>query len=265
MSPSTGAAPPGSALRHPFDVLTALARSDLRIRYGRGRIRLLKWILDPIFATGVYLALISLVLDQSGTALGLSLACAIIPFQLLISSVLNALQSVTTRGSIIVNMGFPRLLIPLSSVATESVAMLASLILVPAMMIIYAVGPTWALLWLPVGLALTMVLSVSLAYPAAVFGVWYPELVPFVVSVLRALFFIAPGIVALSAITGTAYDLMLLNPLTGIFEVFRHALLYGDSPPIWQLLQPLGFSALFLALGFPLYRREQAQLAKLVG
>jgi ABC-type polysaccharide/polyol phosphate export permease len=106
---------------------------------------------------------------------------------------------------------------------------------------------------------------VSLAYPAALIGAWYPEMVPFAVSLLRALFFFAPGIVALDAVTGTARDLMPFNPFTGIFEAFRHALLYGNSPAAWELLSPLAFAAVIFAIGFPLYRREQAQLAKLVG
>jgi ABC-type polysaccharide/polyol phosphate export permease len=251
--------------RHRIDTLKALTRSDLRTRYGRGNVRVLKWLLDPIFATGIYLALVSLVLDRSDEALGLSLACAVVPFQLLVSSTLNALQSVPNRGSIIINMGFPRMLIPLASVATESVAVIASFSLFPAMMIVYGVEPTLALLWLPVACAITVILSVAFAYPAAVVGVWYPELIPFAVSFLRALFFVAPGIVALNAITGTAHDLMYLNPFTGIFETFRHTFLYGDSPAPWELLAPLGFAAAILAIGLPLYRREHPQFAKLLG
>ena len=59
----------------------------MRIRYGRGRVRFLKWVLDPIAALGVYLLLVALVLDRGGDAIGLSLACAIVPFQLMITSV----------------------------------------------------------------------------------------------------------------------------------------------------------------------------------
>jgi lipopolysaccharide transport system permease protein len=252
-------------VRHRLDVLVALARSDMGMRYGRGKVKVLKWVLDPIAALGVYLLLVAIVLDQGDDALGLSLACAIVPFQLMVTSVLNALQAVILRGSIIVNMGFPRMLIPLSSVMTECVAALASFSLLPLMMIVYGVEPTAALLWVPAIVAVTIALCVAMAYPAAVVGAWYPEMVPFAISLLRAMFFLAPGIVALEAVTGTARDLMPFNPFTGPFEAFRHAFLYGDSPPAWELLVPLGFAAAILAIGLPLYRREQAQLAKLIG
>jgi ABC-type polysaccharide/polyol phosphate export permease len=246
-------------------VLAVLAISDLRIRYGRGGLRAVKWFLDPFAALGVYLVLITLVLNTGAGAPGLILVCAIIPFQLVMTGTLNSLQSVGKRGSIIVNMSFPRILIPLSAVVTESVAFSASLVMLPLMMVVYGVAPTAAALWLPLALVLTVAITVALAYPASLFGLWYPELIPFAVSIVRTLFFLAPGLVALSQITGVARQLLPLNPLTGLFELYRDALIYGHSPPAWQVLYPLAASALVLALTLPIYRREQPSLAKLIG
>jgi lipopolysaccharide transport system permease protein len=252
-------------LRHALDVLTVLTRSDLRIRYGRGSFRVLKWLLDPLAALGVYLLLIALVLDRGDEAIGLSIACAIVPFQLVTTTMTNALQAIPLRASIIANMSFPRALIPVSSLVTESVAFTATLVLLPTMMIVYGIPLTAAVLWLPVALAITALLALALAYPSALVGVWYPELQPFAVSAVRTLFFIAPGLVALDEITGTTRELLPINPLTGLFEAFRDALLYGQAPAAWELLVPLGAAAAILALALPVYLREQTQLAKLVG
>jgi lipopolysaccharide transport system permease protein len=252
-------------MRRTADTLSALARSDLKVRYGRGRLRALRWLLDPLAALGVYMLLVAFVFDQSEEAVGLSLLCAILPFQLVVTTVVNALQAVVQRRSILVNMAFPRMLIPVSSAVTESIAFSASLVLVPLLMIAYEIEPTAAILWLPLALAATIALSVALAFPATLFGIWYPELQSFALSAVRALFFIAPGLVALDAITGTAHDLLPLNPLTGLFEAFRDALLYGQSPAAWELLVPLAAAGLILAICVPLYRREQPHLAKLVG
>jgi ABC-type polysaccharide/polyol phosphate export permease len=252
-------------VRRAFEVLTVLAISDLRMRYGRGGLRALKWFLDPFAALGVYLVLITLVLDTGSAAPGLILICAIIPFQLVMMSFNNALIAIRARGSIIINMTFPRILIPFSSVVTESVAFTASLVMLPLMMAVYGVAPTPAALWLPVALALTAMLAMALVYPASLIGIWYPELQTFAVSAVRTLFFLAPGLVTLSQITGVARDLLPLNPLTGLFELYRDALVYGHSPAAWQILYPLAFSVLVLAMTLPVYRREQPALAKLVG
>jgi lipopolysaccharide transport system permease protein len=254
----------GERVRRWRDVLTVLTRSDMQVRYGRGSFRILKWLLDPLAALGVYLVLVALVLDRGEFATGLSLACAIVPFQLVATTMSNALQSVTLRGSIIVNMAFPRILIPASSLITESVAFTATFTLIPAMMLIYGVGPTAAVLWLPVALVVTAAFALALAYPSALIGIWYPELQPFAASFVRTLFFIAPGLVALDQVTGTAREFLPFNPLTGLFESFRDSLLYGQSPAAWELLVPLGVAVLILAVTVPLYRREQTQFAKLV-
>jgi len=251
-------------LRRTLDVLTVLTTSDLRIRYGRGRLRYVKWVLEPFAALGVYLLLVAIVLSRGEEATGLSLACAIVPFQLLLAVMINALTSVQLRSSIIVNMAFPRYLVPISSVATESIAFVASLSMLPLMMAVYGIGPTVAALWIVVALAVTIVLAFALAYPSALFGIWYPELQPFAVSFVRAAFFLAAGLVALDEVNGSARDVLPYNPLTGLFESFRDALLYGHAPAAWQLLVPLAAAALILAVSLPVYRREQSRLAKLL-
>jgi lipopolysaccharide transport system permease protein len=255
----------GARLRRAVDVITVLARSDLRTRYGRGALRWLKILLDPFAALGVYLLLIAFVLEESETAAGLSIACAIVPFQIVIATTANALRAFDVRGSIILNMDFPKLLIPLSSVITESIAFSGSVVLFPLMMIAYGVAPTVAIAWVPVIIAITIVLSLAVAYPATLFGIWYQDLTPFAISFVRALFFIAPGIVALDQISGTARDLLPFNPLTGLFESFRDALLYGQSPAVWELLSPLLAAAILFAAAVPIYRREAPYIGRLVG
>jgi ABC-type polysaccharide/polyol phosphate export permease len=254
-----------SRLRRTRDLLYVLTASDVRVRYGRGRLRVLKWVADPFAALGIYLVLVGFLLSDGTDAVGLSLACAIVPFQLVLGTVVNATSAVNLRGSIILNMRFPRVLIPAAAVVTESVAFLATLSILPVLMIVYDVGITAAILWLPVAIAVTAALALALSYPATLFGIWYPDLQSFVVSIARAAFFLAPGLIALDQITGVARDILPVNPFTGLFEAYRDALLYGVSPAGWELLVPLGAAALILLITVPIYRREQPHLAKLVG
>ena len=247
-----------------IDLLVALSISDLRARYGRGSWTSLKWLLDPFFATGVYLILVTFVIDRPGEAPGLSIACATVPFQLVIASVVNGLGSVQLRHSIVLNTRFDRTLIPLAGVITETIAFGSALLLLAVMMAVYGVAPTIAILWLPVVIGVTVLFSVSIAYPASLIGLWYADLRTFVISAFRTLFFVAPGLVALAQVPEGARQWLKLNPLTGIFESYRSVLLYGESPAPWQLLYPTLFSLVLLALVIPLYRREQRQFAKLV-
>jgi ABC-type polysaccharide/polyol phosphate export permease len=262
-APGTGRFGSGRAART-GDTLIALTGSDLRARYGRGPWKLVKWLLDPFAAVGIYLLLVTVVLDRAGTAPGLSLACAVVPFQLLMMALVNSMGAVSLRRSIILNMRFDRGLIPVSSVLTESVAFASSFVLIVMMMAIYRVPPTPALLWLPLVLAVTLLLSVALAYPGAIFGLWFSELRVFAISFVRTLFFVSAGLVPLALISGRASDLIRLNPLTGLFESYRDLFLYGRRPAAWELLVPAGFAIVLLLLSVPVYRRDQGQFAKVL-
>jgi ABC-type polysaccharide/polyol phosphate export permease len=251
-------------LRSTFDLLVSLTASDLRSRYGRGPWLIVRWLSEPFALVGVYLVLTAVVLNRPGHAVGLSIACAIVPFQLIMLAVTNAMTAVNLRRPIITNMAFRRTLIPLSSVLTESTSFIASFGILATMMAVYGVAPTPALLWLPVVAAAPVALAVGFAYPASLFGLWFWELRPFGVSVVRILFFIGPGLVPLSQTSERTRAFLRLNPLTGLFESFRAVFLYGHRPAAWQVLYPVGFALLLLATFVPLYRRDQREFAKVV-
>ena len=251
-------------LRRALDLLRALTESDLRFRYGRGPGRFVRWLLEPFALVGVYLLLVTFVLDRPGTAPGLSLAAAIVPFQLVISTVSNSMDALETRRPILLNMAFERNLMPISSALTECASFVASFFIVVVMMAAYRVGPTLALLWLPLVMLVNLYLAIAAAYAAALLGVWLRELKPFLLSFVRMLFFLGPGLVPLSQTSPEVRSLLRLNPLTGLFESYRDVFLTGQAPAAWQLLYPLVIASVILAVFVPIYRTEQRQFAKVV-
>lgn len=245
-------------------MISALTRSDLKVRYGRGHLRMIKWLLDPFAAVGVYLLLVAFVLDRQGYAIGLSIACAVVPFQLVMMTIINAMRAVDLRRSVITNMAFDKSLIPFASVCTEAVGFTAALLLLAILMVAYNVAPTPWILLMPVVIAVTMFFSLACAFPAALIGLWAPELTPFIMSAVRATYFLAPGLIALRHVYGHTHDLILLNPLTGLFESFRDILLYGQAPQWWELVYPTVFAAVMIAVIYPLWRREAPHFAKIL-
>jgi ABC-type polysaccharide/polyol phosphate export permease len=251
-------------LARTIDLLRALTESDLRFRYGRGPFRFARWLLEPVALVGVYLLLVAFVLDRPGTAPGLSLTCAVIPFQLVMLTIGNAMGALDARRPILLNMKFRRMLLPISSALTESVGFAASLLLVIAMMGIYRVAPTWNIFWFPAVLLVNLLLAASAAYAAMLFGIWLRELRPFVTSFVRILFFLAPGLVPLQETSERIRNLLRINPMTGLFEAYRSVFMFGTRPAAWELLIPLAAAVVLFAVFVPLYRSEQHQFAKVI-
>jgi lipopolysaccharide transport system permease protein len=246
------------------DLLRALTESDLRFRYGRGPWRIARWLFEPVALVGVYLLLVTFVLDRPGRAVGLSLTCAVVPFQLVMLTISNAMTTLDARRPILLNMAFKRMLLPASSALTESVGFASSLFLLIFMMAVYGIGPTWNILWFPAVFVVNLLLAAAAAYPAILFGIWLRELRTFVVSFVRTLFFLGPGLVPLDQTGHGVRDVLRLNPLTGLFEAYRDVFLYGRTPPAWELLYPLVGAAILLVIFVPVYRSEQRQFAKVV-
>jgi ABC-type polysaccharide/polyol phosphate export permease len=258
------ARPLSARLLRSVDLLHSLTEADLRFRYGRGPTRIVRWLIEPFALVGVYLLLVTFVLDRPGTAPGLSLAAVIVPFQLVITTVGNAMEAVPVRRPILLNMAFERNLIPVSSTLTECASFVASFSIIAVMMAAYGVPPTSAFAWLPLVILVNVYLAVAAAYGASLFGLWLRELKPFLLSFVRMLFFLSPGLVALSETSENIRSLLRLNPLTGLFEAYRGIFLTGDAPAAWELLYPILISTAMLVLLVPLYRVEQRQFAKVV-
>jgi lipopolysaccharide transport system permease protein len=247
-----------------IDLLRSLTEADLRFRYGRGPTRFIRWLMEPFALVGVYLLLVTFVLDRSGTAPGLSLAAVIVPFQLVIATVSNAMEAVPIRRPILLNMAFERNLIPVSSAFTECASFVASFLIVAVMMAAYGIAPTFAFVWLPLLVLVNVYLAVAAAYAASLLGLWLRELKPFLLSFVRMLFFLSPGLVPLSETSPHIRSLLRLNPLTGLFEAYRGIFLSGRPPAAWELLYPILIGAVLLVVFVPLYRVEQRQFAKVV-
>lgn len=252
-----------NTLAHRLDLVLSMVEADIRTRYGRGLTVLVRWLADPLGFIGVYLVLVVFVLDRGGKAPGLSIACAVVPFQFVARTVTNALSSVRRRRGLLATTRVPREILPTVSALAEAAGFAASLVLMATLMAVYGVAPSAAALWFPLVALATLAVGASFAYPASLFGFWFPSLTPFAGQLMRALFFLASGLVALEEITGEANEVLRLNPLTGLFEGYRDALLYGETPAPWELLYPIGVALAVAAVFLPIYRREQRHFAKI--
>lgn len=254
----------GRTILRSLDLLWALTESDLRFRYGRGPWRFIRWLLEPLALVGVYLFLVTFVLDRPGTAVGLSLACAVVPFQVVMLTIGNAMTTLDARRPILLNMAFERMLMPISSALTESAGFASSLLLIIILMAAYGIEPTWSILWFPIVLLVNILLAIASAYAATLFGIWLRELRAFVASFVRILFFLGPGLVPLEETSEGVRDILRLNPLTGLFEAYRDVFLNGETPAVWELLYPLVTVLILFLVFVPIYRVEQRQFVKVI-
>lgn len=252
-----------TGLERRFRVIGALASARLKRDRDLTVVGVLKWLLEPISYMVVYFALVAALLDRPSFAYPLFLLCALVPWKFFTGVVTGSMGVVAGHAAILTNRAIPRDVLPLVLVATEGASLLIALVLFPPMMAYYGIAPTAALLWLPVVLAVLMLVTAGPAYLGAVFGLYWPEFQPLVQNLVRLGFFISTGLVAVRHLANERLETLLhLNPLSGVFDSMRAILLDGRPPRAFDLAYPLAVGLASIAIGLPVYRHRQREFAK---
>jgi lipopolysaccharide transport system permease protein len=256
------------------ELVWLLALRDVRVRYKQAALGVAWALIQPLATLVLFGSLFGLLLGprglptRPGVPYAVSTFCALVPWQLFARALASSGESLVANHALITKVYFPRLAAPLASVAASLVDFALAFAVLLAMLAIHGISPGPACLALPLFtlLAVASALAVSL---------WLSALNALARDVRHALPFLAqlwmfatPVVYTAESVLGgrpPAWKILYgLNPMTGVVEGFRWALLGGSAPP-WDLLaaSSLGVSALLLG-GLFFFQRLERSFADLV-
>ena len=131
------------------------------------------------------------------------------------------------------------------AVLTGLFDLLMSGAILAGLMVYYHITVGWALLWLPVLIALTALFAFGLGMIFAAFGTFKRDLVMAAPFLMQFLLFISPVIYPMNQVPERWRALYQLNPMAGLIEGFRNVLLHAQAPA----LEPLAWSCAGIAVG----------------
>lgn len=243
-----------------FAVLTAARISQERELSVAGVVR---WILEPLSFMVVYAVFVGAILEQPQPAFPLFILAALIPFRMFTETINESMTVLKGYSTIIGNRSFPRGILPPVVVASNVPTFLLSLLLFVPFMVLYEVPVTATIAWLPVMIAILLLLTTAGTYIGALLGLYLPDFRGAIQNLLRVSFFASTGLYTHSQIPGpTLPDLITANPLSSIFDGFRTSILFGRPPNPFDLLYPTAFGLVVLAIGMTLYRWREREFAK---
>jgi len=180
-----------------------------------------------------------------------------------------AVTSVVNQEGVVRKTQFPRLVIPLSVVATSLFNLGLNLIVVLIFILAFGVTPMWTWLLFPLVIALLVVFATAVASLLSSLYVRFRDTAIIWSVVAQALFYATPVIYPIEKVPDTYRDLILLNPLTPLFEQARKWVIDSDAPGAvsaaggWTHLIPA--IAIFLgtcALAAWYFNREAPRIAE---
>jgi lipopolysaccharide transport system permease protein len=254
-----------------------LVQADIRKKGADTFLGNLWWVMDPLLQMGVYVVFVSLILSVKTPDYPLFILSAILPWKWFTSSVTDASQSVTSQGSLIRQIQFPKLVLPVAATTAAVVGFIFGLIPLGAIMLLYPHRISAFLLFIPVIAVVQYVYTLGLAFFVGAVNVFFRDLGNVLRHVLRLWFYLSPGLYSLSVLdasqTFQTYPILKVlahaNPIAVLFEAYR-AVIYGtpDGPPhppdLASLLTLLVASLLLLALGTIVFKRLEPSYAKVL-
>ncbi len=226
-----------------------LAWRDILVRYKQTAIGLAWALIRPLLTTLVFTFVFSKVakLPSGGVPYAILVFAAMLPWQFFSNALSECSNSLIGNANLISKVYFPRLIVPASAVIVSFVDFLISGMILLGMMIWYNYVPDWHLLSLPIFIVIAFAAAMGAGLWLAALNVKYRDfryIVPFIVQFGL---YVSPVGFSSSVVPDRWRLLYSLNPMVGVIDGFRWAILRGNVQIDWT-----GFS-ISMALVFLLF------------
>lgn len=189
---------------------------------------------------------------------------ALLPWQYFSSAMSASGRSMVGSGKLLTKVYFPRLIIPLAAVLPPIVDFAIAFVILIGLMIFYGVAITWRLLWLPLFLLLALATALGVGLWLSAMNVRYRD-IGYVIPFLAQFWMYASPVVYPTSMLPERYQLLYgLNPMTGVIEGFRWALLGTNTPPGPITLVSAGVVVLLIISGMMYFRRMEDSFADII-
>lgn len=177
----------------------------------------------------------------------------------------KASNSLVSGRNLITKVYFPRLAIPISSVISGLVDFLLAFLVLIGMMVYYGYRPTKAIWTLPLFLLLALITSLGGGLWLAALNVAYRDIGYVTPFLVQAWLYASPVVYSATLIKGDLWQLVYgLNPMAGVVQGFRWAMLGVGQPPSSSLVASVAVALFLLISGALYFRRMERTFADVV-
>jgi lipopolysaccharide transport system permease protein len=243
------------------------AARDITLRYRQTALGAIWVVLQPLLAAGILSFVFGNVAGLPGPA-----GIPYFVFSLVGMVAWTTFSQVATRssGSLVANaqlvqkVFFPRLLLPLSTVLSTMVDVAVSLGLVAVVMALQGIAPGAAVLTFPFWLLMFVILGLGLGLLFGALMVRFRDVGYVLPLIVQLLLFLSPVAYQLSAVPSGTLWLYKLNPLAGLLEGFRWAILGTAAPSLGLFVYDLVVSFAFFIVGVVIFNRMERGFADVI-
>ena len=215
------------------ELLYFLTWRDIKVRYKQTVLGAAWAIIQPFFTMVVFSLFFGKLakVPSDNIPYPIFAYAALVPWTFFANGLSQSSNSLVGNANLIKKVYFPRLVVPVSSVISGLVDFVLAFIVLIGMMLVYGIFPTFNIVWLPFLLLLTFVTSLGV-------GLWFSALnvqfrdVSYIIPFLTQFWLFATPIAYPSSLLSEPWRTIYgINPMVGVVEGFRWALLCTDTAP----------------------------------
>ena len=243
-----------------------LAWRDVKVRYKQTVLGALWAVLQPVVTMLIFSMFFGRLakVPSDGVPYPIFSYAALVPWTLFATGLTQASNSLVSGANLLRKVYFPRLVMPIASALVGVVDFALAFGVLVAMMFWYGFVPTTAIVTIPLLVLLTVTTSLGAGLWLAAFNVRFRD-VRYVIPFLVEIWMLATPIAYPSSLLSESLRrIYALNPMVGVVEGFRWALLSTDTAPGAMILVSSTASLILLVTGVFVFRRMETNLADVV-
>lgn len=248
------------------ELLYFLVWRDIKVRYKQTALGAAWAVMQPLFMMLVFSLFFGRLakVPSDGIPYPVFTFCALIPWQLFANALTESSNSLIGNQNLITKVYFARLVIPIAAVLSGLVDFLVAFVILVGMMLFYGIVPGLAILALPGFILLAVLTALAVGLWLSALNVQYRD-VRYTMNFLVQFWLFATPVAYPSSIVPESWRALYgLNPMAGVVEGFRWALLGKSSPPSAMLFVSVFVVLVLLVGGLYYFRRMEQEFADIV-
>lgn len=241
------------------ELLVFLAVRDIKVRYKQTLLGAAWAILQPVMTMVVFSIFFGKLagVPSDGLPYPVFSFCGLLPWQLFAFALTQSSNSLVQDAHVLTKVYFPRLIIPFASVIAGLVDFAIAFVVLVGIMLYYGIIPGWALITLPLFILLAIAAALSVGLWLSTLNVKYRDVrytIPFLAQIWL---FVTPVAYSSSLVPSKWQSVFAINPMAGVVEGFRWALLGKAAPSGTMLIVSAAATAILLAGGLFYFARME--------
>jgi lipopolysaccharide transport system permease protein len=244
-----------------------LAWRDILVRYKQTIIGIAWSVVRPLLTMIVFTVIFGKLakLPSDGAPYAIMVYAAMLPWQFFSNTLNEGGNSLIQNSSMISKVYFPRIIIPTSSMIVSLIDFLISVVILIAIMGVYAFVPNWKIVFIPLFLGLAIITSLGITYLISALNVKYRDFRYILPFIIQFGLYVSPVGFSSSIVPAKWRLLYSLNPMVGVIDGFRWCIIGTENIIYWPgfILSICIALALFF-IGFFVFRKIEREFADFI-